>query len=136
MHFDNPFFECLDHWLTAWVGDLDEGELRAYLLEPGGALDDEPISRFGADLGTWYDHDFIWWEGAASPIPVLRLCRHNDMESDTLIGQLVKRAGPARRKCLLILWNARLIPASEQREFAGGRLECLGSWEHPSPLTD
>lgn len=136
MFSENPFIEPVDNWLTVWLGELDESELEEYLDEPGGVESNAPISVFGNDLGRWYDHDFIWMEGASEPISVNEICVLNGIDSQDLIDEIVKRSNSSTTKSLLILWNAKMINFEDKRNFAEGRLKCIGSWQHTSPLTD
>lgn len=133
MFFENPFFEPATNWLIAWVGELDHDGLDAYLDEPGHAADNEPISKFSKDLGTWYNHDFIWSQAAPNRVSAQEICGLNGIEDD-LIDEIVQRTNDEVR-CLVILWNAKQISAGS-RDFADGKLKCLGSWPHQSPLAD
>lgn len=134
MFYENPCIEAVDHWVTVWIGDLDREELRRYLHEPGGALDNEPISEFSRDLGTWYDHDYIWAEAADQPIAVAALAQQNGIEAGSFLEQLLERSGAAEVRALLVLWNARTT--REEANLANGRLRCLGSWAEEAPLVD
>ena len=135
MYLDNPFFEPKDDCVIVWLGSLAPEQLDDYLDEPGGASDNEPISRFCRDLGRWYDHDFIWSEAADEPTTVPELCNLNGVEPDNFIDEIVERAGRDKASSLLILWNAYIIGSSD-RPFADGELDCIGCWERKSPLTD
>jgi len=134
MYAENPYFTCIDHWVTVWVGDLDEAGLEAY-LEEHGVDDNAPISDFSKDLGCWYDHDFIWYEASETPLPLALLCQLNGIDSEALIKTIIERSNADKASSLLLLWNAK-IKIDDGRSFAKGKLRCLGSWEHPSPLTD
>ena len=135
MFFENPFFEPVDHWVIVWIGDLNIEQLDEYLEEPGGAGDNEPISEFCRDLGRWCDHDFIWAEGSNESVTIREICDLNGVEPDEFVREIEEQAGEARTKCLLVLWNARIIDDSP-RLFADGKLRCIGSWQRQAPLTD
>ncbi len=138
MYDDDPIFESQDHHLIAWVGTLTPAQLDAYLDEPGDRADDEPYSDFMRDLGRWCDHDFVWAESSEQPLDIGSLARNNGIDDPALIDELSARVAPhATWKCLIILWNSRLIDSrSRPRDLDGGNLVCIGSWEHESPLTD
>ena len=135
MFSENPFFESVDHWVIVWIGNLNVDELDNYLNEPGGAGDYEPISEFCRDIGRWYDHDFIWAEGVNDEVSIRKLCELNGEEPDEFVDEIAERSGDISAKSLLVLWNARRIDESE-RNFADGRLKCIGCWERQAPLTD
>ncbi len=77
MYFENPMFKPEDNWVMVWAGRLNRDELDDYLNEPGVG-DDEPISKFSEDLGRWYDHDFIWYEGLMEQTTIEELCQTNE----------------------------------------------------------
>ena len=135
MYYDNPFFEPENDWVTVWVGSLDVNELEDYIGEPGGVADDEPNSKFSKDLGRWYDHDFIWAEAAKKEQVIKGLFEENGIDDDDLISEVEVRSQSSNVKCFLILWNAKKI-AIDSRVFADGKITCLGSWQHESPLVD
>ena len=135
MFLHSPFFEPASNWVIVWIGDLNIDQLEEYLDEPGGAGDDEPISQFCRDVGRWYDHDFIWSEGATEPLPIRKLCERNGVEPTEFVDKIVESSGPRDATSLLVLWNARKI-CDADRAFAGGRLRCIGCWEQEAPLTD
>lgn len=132
----NPFHVLEDHHVIVWIGDLNRDELEAYLDEPGGTAYDEPISDFGRDLASWYDHDFIWAEASDMAVTITELCRRNRMEPDALIEEIVRRSPRAEANCILLLWNAKLADDAAPRLFADGKLQCIGAWEQEAPLTD
>lgn len=138
MYENDPIFDSQDHHLIAWVGTLTPDQLDAYLDEPGDRADDEPYSDFMGDLGRWCDHDFIWAEASEQPLDIVSLARKNGIDNPALIAELAQRVAPQTAwSCLLILWNARLLDSrSRPSDLNGGRLLCIGSWEHESPLTD
>lgn len=134
MYGKEPFFNHQKDWVTVWVGDLDVSELQTYLEEPGGASDGEPFSLFAADLGAWYDHDFIYAQASDEPVSCRRLCELNGIDSLSLIDEIARRH-PDDALALLVLWNARVADDAEH-EFAEGQMVCLGSWEHEAPISD
>lgn len=121
--------------MTVWVGTLTIEALDAYLDEPGGAADDAPISAFCADLGRWYDHDFVWAEAVDLPTDVGTLCALHGVEPEAFVDEIRRAAGTGQASAVLILWNAKVV-ASVERSFAKGKLRCLGSWPREAPLTD
>ncbi|WP_028301579.1 immunity 22 family protein [Oceanospirillum beijerinckii] len=134
--FENkPFFTTENHWVTVWIGSLNEESVESY-LEECGVDDDEPISQFSKDLGCWYDHDFIWYEAVDSPVCIEELCRNNGVDSIELIEELTARSGGGEYNCFIMLWNSRLLNAEDDRAFFNGKLSCIGSWQHESPLVD
>lgn len=134
MYGNDRFFEVVDDWVTVWIGGLGPEELDDYLDEPGGAGDNDPISKFANDLGMWYDHDFIYAEAADTPVPVRELCLQNDIDSVELVDEMERRGMGRKANCMIVLWNARVLEWPSRRLFSDGRLICIGSWEHVSPL--
>lgn len=138
MFNESNWFKSVNNSLIAWVGDLNDSQLDDYLDEPGDCLDSEPQSKFGSDLGRWYDHDFIYAEASDKPLHIRLLAEKNCIDDEALISELESRARELNitsAHCFIILWNAQII-GDERRVFASGKLSCLGSWEHESPLTD
>jgi len=138
MYNNDPIFEPLDHHLIAWVGTLTPDQLDAYLDEPGGAAYDEPFCDFMRDLGLWYDHDFTYAEASDHALDIRSLADQNCIDDDALLHELSNRVEPQSKwNCFIILWNARLIDQNARsRDLADGKLVCIGSWQHDSPLTD
>src|SRR5690349_15782220 len=134
MFLHSPFIEPEDHWVTVWLGQLNSDELEQYMHKPGGAGDNDPISDFSRDLGRWYDHDYIWRQATDKAVSTRTLCELNGI-NDSLVDEIECRSGDVFFKCLLVLWNSRVI-TMDKRVFAGGELTCLGSWPHESPITD
>ena len=135
MYFENPFFESVDHKVLVWHGDLNVAELGDYLEEPGGAGENEPISKFCVDVGRWYDHDFIWAQAHDEDVTIRKLCELNGMQPLEFVAEIEEHGGGVMGKCILVLWNAERLDDSP-RLFAGGRLRCIGCWERESPYTD
>lgn len=138
MYCEHPVFEPAENHLVVWVGTLDTEQLEGYLNEPGDADDTEPISRFAQDLGRWYDHDHIWAQATEEVCCLKELAEANGIDDELLIEELTANANERSAgavSCLIILWNAKLLD-KPMRPFAEGRLVCLGSWAHASPLAD
>lgn len=135
MFITDPFFMPANDWVIVWVGELNSSELDEYLNEAGDAGPNEPISKFCSDLGRWYDHDFIWYEAVDEFTSIQRLCELNGVEPTEFRDAIIERSGRANSRCLLVLWNAKMI-ADDMRRFAEGRLRCIGNWEQKSPLSD
>ncbi len=138
MYFESPAFEPAQDHLIAWVGDLTTEQLRAYLEEPGGLGDNEPISEFSRDLGRWYDHDHVWARASDTPVTIEKLAEANFIDDETLISELAgrtARASVGKVRAFIILWNAKLTQL-QPHSIAGGRLFCVGFWGHDSPLAD
>lgn len=130
-----PFFELKDHYLIAWVGDMNVAELDAYLDAPGGVGWNEPHSLFAADLGRFFDHDFVYSQASDSQKTIRELAVENVIDDELLIKELEEHVGSgASIKCFVILWNARK-QAGAPNQFADGKLRCVGSWTHTAPLT-
>ena len=130
----NPFFKSQNHHVCIFVGSLNEKELEEY-LEELGVDDNEPINNFSKDLGTWYDHDYIWCEAVNTPIDIKELCVLNGIDDTTLIKKLEKQC-TKRISSIIFLWNAKALNTESKRAFAGGKLEFLSHFEYESLLFD
>ena len=134
MESDDVVVGVANH-LTAWVGELTPNDLAEYLEEPGEADERAPQSRFGADLGLWYDHDWVFAQASETPVSLRDLARANGIEDRELIEEMERRWPKGFAMCFIILWNSKLSFTAEQ-SFAGGRLKCIGTWPHASPVSD
>ncbi|QGJ69967.1 Hypothetical protein PBC10988_16560 [Planctomycetales bacterium 10988] len=130
------------NWIAAWIGNLTEEELEDYLHEPGGAGDDEPISKFSADLNCFYDHDYTLAQTAECPQTPLELSRMGEFETclvedgvEAYEKELTRRSAGRKVTCLLLLTNAKVIGDLNQK-FAEGKLTCIGSWRQPLLLSE
>jgi len=130
----NPFFKSQNHHVCIFIGSLNEKELEEY-LEELGVDDNEPINNFSKDLGTWYDHDYIWCEAVDTPIDIKELCEFNGIDDTTLIKKLEKQC-TKKISSIIFLWNAEALNTEDKRVFSDGKLEFLSHFEYESPIID
>lgn len=134
MFSTTPYFERSTGWVIVWVGDLSEAGLAEYLHEPGNSDIEAPISRFSDDLGLWYDHHLVWGGSVAVPQLLGDLADAVELDPPRLVSELRKRGENVKARCLLVLFEAKLV-ISTPRVFAENRLQLLGCWEEKSPVS-
>jgi len=135
MYDKNRFYDSDTDFLIAWTGSLKPHELADYLHEPGGCGDNEPQSMFARDLGRAYDHDLIYAQAADEVSSIEQLAQLNYITDSQLVEELESNTADENVNCFIVLWHAKRTDPRD-REFAGGRLRCIGSWQHPSPFGD
>ena len=116
--------------VSIWIGDLDRGELDAYLAEQYD--DDErrtPLSPFADDLAIlWYDHDFLEAEAADVNVSIATLLAPLSFSS-SYVEEASRAAGDRLCRCAILLFDYEYQTPTDRRT---SKVEFLGSFDYDS----